>query len=207
MSSARDAILNALKDLSDEDFPEFYYKLTDPVREDEEPCIRLSEVEGKPRATVRNVLVKRFGPEALDVTVRTLEAIGCRDEAQRLQRQKEKLAAGASGGPVTRSTSSMVSLDPAPQGDPQELLKSIRPKFVQNVSNSILDQLLDHLLLTEVLTQLEMEYLQEQRRDDKARKMIDAVVKKGPGPSSTLIKQYCKLDPQNELCEKLKHSN
>uniref|UniRef100_A0A8C6SNE9 CARD domain-containing protein n=1 Tax=Neogobius melanostomus TaxID=47308 RepID=A0A8C6SNE9_9GOBI len=41
-------------------------------------------------------------------------------------------------------------------------------------------------------------------RPEKARYVVDTVIRKGPKAASFLIKEYCELDPCSELCDKLK---
>uniref|UniRef100_A0A8C6SQP3 CARD domain-containing protein n=1 Tax=Neogobius melanostomus TaxID=47308 RepID=A0A8C6SQP3_9GOBI len=55
-----------------------------------------------------------------------------------------------------------------------------------------------------------MFYKKETKRDinkhrpEKARYVVDTVIRKGPKAASSLIKEYCELDPCSELCDKLK---
>ncbi|KAJ0060007.1 hypothetical protein NL108_018367 [Boleophthalmus pectinirostris] len=84
-----------------------------------------------------------------------------------------------------------------------EKLELVRPKFVQNVTGPILDQLLDKLLEEKYLNYEEMETIKVKPRADKARDVVDSVIKKGSRAAEYLMKEYCKKDPKSELCKEL----
>ncbi|XP_026147933.1 protein NLRC3-like isoform X2 [Mastacembelus armatus] len=75
------------------------------------------------------------------------------------------------------------------------LLLSVRTQFVQNVSEPVLNQLLDSLLQQDVINQGEMESARAETRADRARAVIDMVRRKGTEASSVLIDGLCQLDP------------
>uniref|UniRef100_A0A3Q3KFS3 CARD domain-containing protein n=1 Tax=Monopterus albus TaxID=43700 RepID=A0A3Q3KFS3_MONAL len=74
-------------------------------------------------------------------------------------------------------------------------LFSVRAKFTKNVSEQILNQLLDHLLQEGFICQEEMESARAKTRADRARTVIDWVRMRGPQASSFLIAQVRELDP------------
>uniref|UniRef100_A0A8C6WIR4 CARD domain-containing protein n=1 Tax=Neogobius melanostomus TaxID=47308 RepID=A0A8C6WIR4_9GOBI len=84
-------------------------------------------------------------------------------------------------------------------------LHSVRTEFIDSVSDAVLSQLLDRLLQKGMLTQEEVEIANGTRRADKARYVVDTVIKKGSKVSLFLIENYCKLDPHSDLCRKLTH--
>ncbi|XP_026218060.1 NACHT, LRR and PYD domains-containing protein 1-like [Anabas testudineus] len=78
----------------------------------------------------------------------------------------------------------------------EEKLKTLRTKFVNNVSEPVLRSLLDGLLERQVLTDGEVEHISGiGNRSDKARELVDMVRKKGPEASSALITTLCEVDP------------
>ncbi|XP_062289532.1 uncharacterized protein LOC133994300 [Scomber scombrus] len=74
-------------------------------------------------------------------------------------------------------------------------LRSVRTEFIDRVSKSNLDQLLDKLLQCGVINDGEMESIKTGSRADKARDLIDTVRGKGNEPSSHFIAVLCELDP------------
>ncbi|XP_078128584.1 putative caspase recruitment domain-containing protein 17P [Sander vitreus] len=74
-------------------------------------------------------------------------------------------------------------------------LLSVRTKFVQSVSNAVLDQLLDKLFEHEVINDGEMQSIKIEARADKARHVIDTARMKGTKASSVLIAALCEEDP------------
>uniref|UniRef100_A0A3Q3LZ94 CARD domain-containing protein n=1 Tax=Mastacembelus armatus TaxID=205130 RepID=A0A3Q3LZ94_9TELE len=68
-------------------------------------------------------------------------------------------------------------------------------QFVQDVSEQVLNQLLDSLLQQGVINQEEMESARAETRADRARAVIDTVRRKGTEASSVLIDSLCQLDP------------
>uniref|UniRef100_A0A669EQ14 CARD domain-containing protein n=1 Tax=Oreochromis niloticus TaxID=8128 RepID=A0A669EQ14_ORENI len=76
-----------------------------------------------------------------------------------------------------------------------ERLFTIRSRFIDSVSESILNKLLDKLLQQRVINDQEMEsFRSKQSRADKARDMIDTVRRKGSEASSLLIAAICEED-------------
>ncbi|CAJ1081552.1 LOW QUALITY PROTEIN: protein NLRC3-like [Xyrichtys novacula] len=76
----------------------------------------------------------------------------------------------------------------------EEKLRLARKRFVDSVSDPVLDDLLDVLLEKEVINNNEMESLRSKIRADKARDLIDAVRAKGTEASSVLIAALCEVD-------------
>uniref|UniRef100_A0AAQ6A073 CARD domain-containing protein n=2 Tax=Amphiprion TaxID=80969 RepID=A0AAQ6A073_AMPOC len=77
----------------------------------------------------------------------------------------------------------------------EEKLFSVRTEFVSRVSTSVIRDLLDKLLQERVVNSGEMESLQEMARAEKARELIDMVLKKGQPACKILIDAFCELDP------------
>lgn len=73
-------------------------------------------------------------------------------------------------------------------------LMSIRTEFIDRVSDPVLRKLLDQLLQRGVITDDEMECFRTSNRAENARKVIDAVRKKGSAASSALIAALCDVD-------------
>ncbi|KAK2841909.1 hypothetical protein Q5P01_012109 [Channa striata] len=78
---------------------------------------------------------------------------------------------------------------------PEETLSSVRTQFVNAVSEPVLNQLLDQLLQQGVINREEMETARTKTRGDRARDVIDMVLKKGRQASSSLIDYLYELDP------------
>ncbi|XP_059182663.1 caspase recruitment domain-containing protein 8-like [Centropristis striata] len=88
--------------------------------------------------------------------------------------------------------------DIVPQEDivpPEGGLLLVRTQFVNRVSNSVLDQLLDKLLESQVINDGEMQSFRAKGQADKARDVIDLVQRKGTAASSVLIDALRELDP------------
>ncbi|KAL3972548.1 RalA-binding protein 1 [Sarotherodon galilaeus] len=85
---------------------------------------------------------------------------------------------------------------PAEAGVPaDERLFTIRSRFIERVSESVLNKLLDKLLQQRVINDQEMESVRSQQsRADKARDVIDTVRRKGSEASSLLIAALCEED-------------
>lgn len=88
--------------------------------------------------------------------------------------------------------------------DPQTLLESLRSDFVNNVSDYVLDQLLDRLLQERVMHGVEVDTVRVKHRADKAQYVLDSVIKKGSWASSLLIQSYFKVNFRSELSDHLK---
>ncbi|XP_047434159.1 NACHT, LRR and PYD domains-containing protein 1a-like [Mugil cephalus] len=84
---------------------------------------------------------------------------------------------------------------------PEEKLKDVRTRFIDQVSNTILNKLLDELLQRRVITDAEEEAARDKPRRDKARDLIDTVRKKGAKASSKMINIFSANDPY--LCREL----
>ena len=75
-------------------------------------------------------------------------------------------------------------------------MKCVRTKFIQRVSESVLNSLLDKLLEKKVISDEEMESVRSEKiKQDKARLIIDKVWKKGNKASSVMITFLHELDP------------
>uniref|UniRef100_A0A665UEZ4 CARD domain-containing protein n=1 Tax=Echeneis naucrates TaxID=173247 RepID=A0A665UEZ4_ECHNA len=74
-------------------------------------------------------------------------------------------------------------------------LCAVRAEFIQRVSDTVLNQLLDKLLQRGVISDEEMESARTKSRPEKAKDVIDSVRRKGEEASSILIAALCQLDP------------
>eukprot|EP00063_Salmo_salar_P063398 XP_014038233.1 PREDICTED: caspase-1-like [Salmo salar] len=75
-------------------------------------------------------------------------------------------------------------------------LRSLRTEFVKRVSRPVLNELLDGLLQHTVINQEEMESVKViAERAEKARDIIDMVLRKGTESSSRMINLLGELDP------------
>uniref|UniRef100_A0A3Q1IKG0 CARD domain-containing protein n=1 Tax=Anabas testudineus TaxID=64144 RepID=A0A3Q1IKG0_ANATE len=74
-------------------------------------------------------------------------------------------------------------------------LSSVRSEFVKRVSEPDLNQLLDELFQDGIINTEEMETAKTKSRADRAREVIDMVLKKGTQASSSLIAHLHELDP------------
>ncbi|XP_042281110.1 uncharacterized protein LOC121906349 [Thunnus maccoyii] len=79
--------------------------------------------------------------------------------------------------------------------DEEKRLRSVRKEFIKRVSDPVLNYLLDALLHDKVITSGEMESIQIKPRADRARQLIDTVLKKGKEACKILIDALCKVDP------------
>lgn len=81
---------------------------------------------------------------------------------------------------------------------PADELDRVRPTFVVKVSTQMINQLLDDILLDGIVSELEKEAIIEENniRSDKARRLIDAVKKKGERASRKLIAHIQSRDPE-----------
>ncbi|XP_029353106.1 uncharacterized protein LOC115038405 isoform X2 [Echeneis naucrates] len=77
----------------------------------------------------------------------------------------------------------------------EEKLCAVRAEFIQRVSDTVLNQLLDKLLERGVISDAEMESARTKSRAEKAKDVIDSVRRKGSEASSFLISALCQLDP------------
>ncbi|KAJ0022592.1 hypothetical protein NQD34_014726 [Periophthalmus magnuspinnatus] len=103
----------------------------------------------------------------------------------------------------TTSSEASMSEDWSPQYDPTTRLRLLRSEFVKNVSNEVLNQLLDKLQ-EKILNPEEAESIRVRHRADKARYLVDTVLKKGQGAASVLVHTFCTLDSESDLCQKLR---
>uniref|UniRef100_A0A674BHX2 CARD domain-containing protein n=1 Tax=Salmo trutta TaxID=8032 RepID=A0A674BHX2_SALTR len=84
----------------------------------------------------------------------------------------------------------------------EQQLRSVRTEFVLRVSGPVLDGLLDRLLQQTVINQEEMESVKViAERAEKARVMIDMVLRKGNDSSSRMINLLGELDPSSLLLQ------
>uniref|UniRef100_A0A665TNT9 CARD domain-containing protein n=1 Tax=Echeneis naucrates TaxID=173247 RepID=A0A665TNT9_ECHNA len=75
------------------------------------------------------------------------------------------------------------------------MLRAVRAEFIQRVSDTVLNQLLDKLLEGGVFSDEEMKSARTKSTADKARDVIDSVIGKGNEASSFMISALCQLDP------------
>ncbi|KAK9514422.1 hypothetical protein VZT92_027890 [Zoarces viviparus] len=76
----------------------------------------------------------------------------------------------------------------------EQMLLSVRTQFVNRVSDSVLNQLLDKLLEHRVITDAEMQTTRTKHGADKARDVIDTVRRKGSEACSVLIAALREVD-------------
>uniref|UniRef100_I3KS50 CARD domain-containing protein n=2 Tax=Oreochromis TaxID=8139 RepID=I3KS50_ORENI len=74
-------------------------------------------------------------------------------------------------------------------------LFAVRKQFVDQVSDSTVNQLLDNLLQQGIINKEEMDSARIKPRADRARDVIDVVRNKGEEASSSLIDGLRELDP------------
>ncbi|XP_023189020.1 NACHT, LRR and PYD domains-containing protein 12-like isoform X2 [Xiphophorus maculatus] len=77
----------------------------------------------------------------------------------------------------------------------EEKLRSVRPDFIDHVSNPVLDKLLDELQHCRVISDAEADQIRTKPRAEKARELIDSVRKKGAEASSRMTSALCSNDP------------
>ncbi|MED6240386.1 hypothetical protein ATANTOWER_020323 [Ataeniobius toweri] len=97
-----------------------------------------------------------------------------------------------------------VSASPAPADEKRmrlgkslsadEKLRTVRPDFIVQVSNPVLDKLLDELQHCRVMTDAEAKEVRTRPRSEKARELIDTVRRKGVEASSKMISALCSND-------------
>ncbi|XP_071361449.1 caspase recruitment domain-containing protein 8-like isoform X1 [Trachinotus anak] len=81
------------------------------------------------------------------------------------------------------------------RGEEEEKLFSVRTEFIDRVSTSVLKDLQDVLLQKRVINNRELESIPAIPRADKARELIDMVLRKGNGACGLLIDTFCEVDP------------
>ncbi|XP_067441649.1 uncharacterized protein [Thunnus thynnus] len=80
-------------------------------------------------------------------------------------------------------------------GDEEERLRSVRTEFIKRVSDPVLNNLLDALLQDNIINDEENDWIKGQdSKAEKARNLIDTVLKKGNQACKTLIDTFCKED-------------
>ncbi len=77
----------------------------------------------------------------------------------------------------------------------EERLFSVRTELVTRLSDAVLNQLLDELLVKKIITQEEMNLVKTKHKEDKARDVIDMALSKGSETSLFLISAICEQDP------------
>lgn len=84
---------------------------------------------------------------------------------------------------------------PAPAEELEPKLATLRTRFVNKVSDPVLNSLMDKLLGQGVITDGEMEDINcKLTRGDKARALIDLVRKKGWKASVAMVEALCEVD-------------
>ncbi|XP_045569007.1 NACHT, LRR and PYD domains-containing protein 12-like isoform X2 [Salmo salar] len=97
---------------------------------------------------------------------------------------------------ITETHSTRGPTESSLTGSPEQQLRSVRTEFVKRVSGPVLDGLLDGLLQQTVINQEEMESVRViAERAEKARVIIDMVLRKGNESSSRMINLLGELDP------------
>ncbi|CAG5988161.1 unnamed protein product [Menidia menidia] len=78
----------------------------------------------------------------------------------------------------------------------KDRLSAVRLQFINGVSDSVLNQLLDKLFQHGVMIDEEMQTAKTKLRAEKARDVIDTVMRKGHESSKTLIEALREVDPR-----------
>ncbi|KAG7220257.1 hypothetical protein INR49_018313 [Caranx melampygus] len=78
------------------------------------------------------------------------------------------------------------------RGNYEEKLSSVRTEFIARVSTSVLKDLMDALLQNKVINDRERESIPAAPRADKARELINMVIRKGDPACRLLIETFCK---------------
>ncbi|XP_055369648.1 uncharacterized protein LOC129604967 [Betta splendens] len=81
------------------------------------------------------------------------------------------------------------------QGEEEKKLFSVRREFINRVSDSTVQRLLDRLLEIKVINNQEMVSLEEMPKKKKAGALIDMVLGKGNAACKILFESLCVLDP------------
>ncbi|XP_033978464.1 uncharacterized protein LOC117476200 [Trematomus bernacchii] len=194
----RKAVKHMLSTLTKDNFADFCDEL---VHRKGEPQVTLDMVEGKSRSEIREVLLSTFNEKAVEVAAELLNEIKCKKEADELLAATgvQYSEPGSSNIPRKELSQRNVPAEsrvPAESSDPaDEWLLSVRAEFIKRVSLPILNDLLDKLLGSGVISESEMESARTKSRNEGAREVVDVVRKKGVKPSSDLIKALRELDP------------
>lgn len=138
-------ILDALHDLIDDQFSLFRHKLIYSEQEREERRFKASEVHGKSRVEITEVLVSRCSSEAVDRTIVILKEIGCNREAERLAAKAADLPQTAKAADLPRTAGA--SGAPARQGG--HFVDRHQIELIKRVAN--IKPILDYLLRENVL--------------------------------------------------------
>lgn len=195
-------ILNSLKDLVDEKFSEFCHKVT---ASRVEPRIRASEVDGKSRVKITELLVSRWTEAtALDKTINILKEIGCHNEAMELAaiaaalpKPKEEPSRTS---PPQGSSAAGPSGAPARQG---HFVDRHRNDLIDNVSN--MNPILDHLFQEGVLQPEQYDEVMEiKTTQNQMRFLFRGPLKSGDRSKNVLMDALKKNQPYliKELEEK-----
>ncbi|XP_070998795.1 caspase recruitment domain-containing protein 8-like [Oncorhynchus clarkii lewisi] len=103
---------------------------------------------------------------------------------------------------ITETHSTRGPAESSLTGSAEQQLRSVRTEFVKRVSGPVLDGLLDRLLQHTVINQEEMESVKViAERAEKARDIIDMVLRKGNESCSRMINLLREIDPC--LCSQL----
>ncbi|XP_008299767.1 apoptosis-associated speck-like protein containing a CARD isoform X3 [Stegastes partitus] len=125
------ALVDALSDLTDEDFKKFCHQLVDRRQE---PRVRRNRVHGKDRMDVADVMVSTFTEKhVVGVAEEILKSIDCFEEAARFVEE--------AGGQSQQSAST----------DDKHFVDKHKVELIQRVSNT--DSILDDLLEADVIKQ------------------------------------------------------
>ncbi|XP_026185298.1 NACHT, LRR and PYD domains-containing protein 1-like isoform X2 [Mastacembelus armatus] len=195
-------ILHILEDLGEDEFKKFKWFL-------EQEGIRRSQLEGARRPDTVSLMMQRYGLDgAVEETKKVLEKIPRKDLVQGLsdislgpgplwsQTSEAHPPQDPSAAPHTKDAAPRnKNLQRLQSPSPKILLSSAQPQFVQDVSEPVLNQLLDFLLQQGLINQEEMESIRAETRTDRAQAVMDMVRGKGTEASSVLIDGLCQLDP------------
>ncbi|XP_008299766.1 apoptosis-associated speck-like protein containing a CARD isoform X1 [Stegastes partitus] len=140
------ALVDALSDLTDEDFKKFCHQLVDRRQE---PRVRRNRVHGKDRMDVADVMVSTFTEKhVVGVAEEILKSIDCFEEAARFveeaggqSQQSASTDVEEAGGQSQQSAST----------DDKHFVDKHKVELIQRVSNT--DSILDDLLEADVIKQ------------------------------------------------------
>ncbi|KAK2817503.1 hypothetical protein Q5P01_025694 [Channa striata] len=130
-------------------------------------------------------------PEPVSLPVQTEEGGSSELSTQPPANEPTSLSVPAEEGGPDQSSQNL----PRTQGEDERKLFSVRTEFIDRISTSVLNDVLDKLLQSRVINNGEMESVQALPRAEKSRNLIDMVLKKGNPACKVLIKTLCDLDP------------
>lgn len=176
-------LINILDNLKDDEFENFKWYLKNEKVDNIQP-IKVHQLSKAERRDAVDLMVQKY---EFDGAVEVMRSILKKISRNDLVKTLPKTDSGAGPGPA--GTSSVPE-----ENSGVKKLMSIRTEFIDRVSDPVLRKLLDQLLQRGVITDDEMECFRTSNRAENARKVIDAVRKKGSAASSALIAALCDVD-------------